>query len=74
IMPPRKAPRTRTTLATTTTTTSVTNAQLQAMIDKVLLLHWQHVMQTGMAMTAILPERVSEGLNALLENALTKTS
>ncbi|GJS03600.1 hypothetical protein Tco_0320108 [Tanacetum coccineum] len=34
IMPPRKAPRTRTTLATTTTTTSVTNAQLQGMIDQ----------------------------------------
>ncbi|GKA79609.1 reverse transcriptase domain-containing protein, partial [Tanacetum coccineum] len=32
-MPPRKAPRTRTTLATTTTI-SVTNAQLQAMIDQ----------------------------------------
>ncbi|GJV95967.1 hypothetical protein Tco_1547544 [Tanacetum coccineum] len=37
IMPPRKAPRTRTTPATTTNTTSVTNAQLQAMIDKALL-------------------------------------
>ncbi|GJW40683.1 putative reverse transcriptase domain-containing protein [Tanacetum coccineum] len=34
IMPPRKAPRTRTTPATTTNTTSVTNAQLQAMIDQ----------------------------------------
>ncbi|GJS39361.1 hypothetical protein Tco_0564404 [Tanacetum coccineum] len=34
IIPPRKAPRTRTTPATTTTTTSVTNAQLQAMIDQ----------------------------------------
>ncbi|GKF21880.1 hypothetical protein Tco_0070518, partial [Tanacetum coccineum] len=34
IMPPRKAPRIRTTSATTTTTTSVTNAQLQAMIDQ----------------------------------------
>ncbi|GJV05167.1 ribonuclease H-like domain-containing protein [Tanacetum coccineum] len=34
IMPPRKAPRTRTTLATTTTTTYVTNAQLQVMIDQ----------------------------------------
>ncbi|GJT39281.1 reverse transcriptase domain-containing protein [Tanacetum coccineum] len=33
-MPPRKAPKTRTTPATTTTTTSVTNAQLQAMIDQ----------------------------------------
>ncbi|GJY73847.1 reverse transcriptase domain-containing protein [Tanacetum coccineum] len=33
-MPPRKAPRTRTTPATTTNTTSVTNAQLQAMIDQ----------------------------------------
>ncbi|GKB71937.1 hypothetical protein Tco_0933349, partial [Tanacetum coccineum] len=34
IMPPRKAPRTKTTPATTTNTTSVTNAQLQAMIDQ----------------------------------------
>ncbi|GKE93978.1 hypothetical protein Tco_1578833, partial [Tanacetum coccineum] len=33
-MPLRKAPRTRTTPATTTNTTSVTNAQLQAMIDQ----------------------------------------
>ncbi|GKB27957.1 putative reverse transcriptase domain-containing protein [Tanacetum coccineum] len=33
-MPPRKAPRTRTTPATTTNTTSVTNAQLHAMIDQ----------------------------------------
>ncbi|GJX52979.1 putative reverse transcriptase domain-containing protein, partial [Tanacetum coccineum] len=34
IMPPRKAPRTRTTPATTTNTTSVTNAQLHAIIDQ----------------------------------------
>ncbi|GJV96838.1 hypothetical protein Tco_1548415 [Tanacetum coccineum] len=33
-MAPRKAPITRTTPATTTNTTSVTNAQLQAMIDQ----------------------------------------
>ncbi|GKE98130.1 reverse transcriptase domain-containing protein [Tanacetum coccineum] len=33
-MPPRKAPRTRTTPATTTNTTSVTNAKLQAMINQ----------------------------------------
>ncbi|GJR45335.1 reverse transcriptase domain-containing protein [Tanacetum coccineum] len=33
-MPPRKAPRTRTTLATTTNTTSVTKAKLQVMIDQ----------------------------------------
>ncbi|GJS92738.1 reverse transcriptase domain-containing protein [Tanacetum coccineum] len=33
-MPPKKAPRTRTTPATRTNTTSVTNAQLQAMIDQ----------------------------------------
>ncbi|GJZ99124.1 reverse transcriptase domain-containing protein [Tanacetum coccineum] len=33
-MPPRKAPRTRTTPAITTNTTSVTNAQLQAMINQ----------------------------------------
>ncbi|GKG35871.1 hypothetical protein Tco_0441025 [Tanacetum coccineum] len=33
-MPPRKAPRTRTTPAITTNTTFVTNAQLQAMIDQ----------------------------------------
>ncbi|GJR49232.1 hypothetical protein Tco_1399753 [Tanacetum coccineum] len=34
IMPPRKAPRTRTTPAITTTTTSVTNTQLQEMINQ----------------------------------------
>ncbi|GKB11575.1 hypothetical protein Tco_0845498 [Tanacetum coccineum] len=34
IMPPRKAPRTRTTPATTTNTTFFTNAQLKAMIDQ----------------------------------------
>ncbi|GKG22717.1 hypothetical protein Tco_0388020, partial [Tanacetum coccineum] len=34
IMPPRKAPRTRTTPATTTNTTSVTDAQLKAMINQ----------------------------------------
>ncbi|GJS81552.1 hypothetical protein Tco_0748093 [Tanacetum coccineum] len=35
IMPPRKAPRTRTTPATeTTTTTSVTNAKLKALIEQ----------------------------------------
>ncbi|GKG18480.1 hypothetical protein Tco_0372778 [Tanacetum coccineum] len=34
IMPPRKAPRTRTTPAITTNTASITNAQLQAMIDQ----------------------------------------
>ncbi|GKF51006.1 hypothetical protein Tco_0147473, partial [Tanacetum coccineum] len=34
IMPPWKAPRTITTPATATNTTSVTNAQLQAMIDQ----------------------------------------
>ncbi|GJX81810.1 hypothetical protein Tco_0331291 [Tanacetum coccineum] len=34
IMPPRKAPRTRTTLATTTNTTFFTNAELKAMIDQ----------------------------------------
>ncbi|GKF44316.1 hypothetical protein Tco_0130868, partial [Tanacetum coccineum] len=33
-MPPRKSPRTKTTPAITTNTTSVTNAQLQAMIDQ----------------------------------------
>ncbi|GKC87072.1 putative reverse transcriptase domain-containing protein [Tanacetum coccineum] len=33
-MPPRKSPRTRTTLETTTTTTSVTNDRLQTMIDQ----------------------------------------
>ncbi|GJS36398.1 RNA-directed DNA polymerase, eukaryota [Tanacetum coccineum] len=33
-MPPRKAPKTRTTPATTTNTTSITNAQLQVMIDQ----------------------------------------
>ncbi|GJS94471.1 hypothetical protein Tco_0801439 [Tanacetum coccineum] len=33
-MPPRKAPRTRTTLATKTTTTPVTGAQFKALIDQ----------------------------------------
>ncbi|GJT12714.1 zinc knuckle CX2CX4HX4C containing protein, partial [Tanacetum coccineum] len=74
IMPPRKAPRTRTTPATTTNTTSVTNAQLQAMIYKALLSLWQQVMLTEarMAKTTIIQERVSEGQNALLSlSALT---
>ncbi|GKA10060.1 putative reverse transcriptase domain-containing protein [Tanacetum coccineum] len=76
IMPPRKAPRTRTTPATTTNTTSVTNAQLQAMIDQgVAVPLWQHVMLTEarMAKTAIIRERVSEGLNALLETKNKRT-
>ncbi|GJZ56236.1 reverse transcriptase domain-containing protein [Tanacetum coccineum] len=34
IIPPRKAPRTKTTTATTTNTTSVTNAQLHSMIEQ----------------------------------------
>ncbi|GKG28584.1 hypothetical protein Tco_0415949, partial [Tanacetum coccineum] len=34
----------------------------------------KHVMQLEMAMIAIPRERVSEGLNALLESALIKTS
>ncbi|GJW49848.1 hypothetical protein Tco_0091199 [Tanacetum coccineum] len=33
----------------------------------------KHVMQTGMAMTTTLREQVAEGLNALFENALTKS-
>ncbi|GKG63947.1 hypothetical protein Tco_0647314, partial [Tanacetum coccineum] len=37
---------------------------------KVSLPLWQHEMQTGMAMTATLRERVAEGLNALFEKAL----
>ncbi|GKE20549.1 hypothetical protein Tco_1432061 [Tanacetum coccineum] len=32
---------------------------------------WQHVTQPGMVLTAILRERVSGDLNALLESALT---
>ncbi|GJX79798.1 putative reverse transcriptase domain-containing protein [Tanacetum coccineum] len=35
---------------------------------------WQHVIQTEMALTTILRERVSGDLNALLESALTKIS
>ncbi|GJV21110.1 hypothetical protein Tco_1370130 [Tanacetum coccineum] len=42
-----------------------------SLIDKVSVPLWQHVMQTEMALTTILQERVSEGLNALLESALT---
>ncbi|GJZ08943.1 hypothetical protein Tco_0543226, partial [Tanacetum coccineum] len=49
----------------THTTTSVTNAQIQAMIND---------MQLGMAMIAILQERVPEGLCKLLVNAPTQTS
>ncbi|GKA08227.1 putative reverse transcriptase domain-containing protein [Tanacetum coccineum] len=63
-MPPRKAPRTRTTPATTTNTTYVTNAQLQAMIDQGVTfggLHCAALMQTGMTRwTAILRESVFE--------------
>ncbi|GJZ30137.1 putative reverse transcriptase domain-containing protein, partial [Tanacetum coccineum] len=70
-MAPKRTTRARPAPETTTTTTSVTNAQLQAMIDQGVLLHWHHVMQLGMAMTAIPWERVSGGLNALLESALT---
>ncbi|GJW07657.1 hypothetical protein Tco_1570080, partial [Tanacetum coccineum] len=37
-------------------------------LTKVSLSLWQHVMQTGMAMTTTLWERVAEGLNASFEN------
>ncbi|GJY14136.1 hypothetical protein Tco_0383445 [Tanacetum coccineum] len=44
---------------------------LGSMFDKVVSLPLrQHVMQIGMAMTATLRERVSEGLNALLETII----
>ncbi|GJS09531.1 reverse transcriptase domain-containing protein [Tanacetum coccineum] len=67
IMPPRKAPRTKTTPATTTNTTSVTNAQLQAMIDQGLLPPWQHVMLTKQRSgeTSYFRNQCTEGLNAL---------
>ncbi|GJV49794.1 reverse transcriptase domain-containing protein [Tanacetum coccineum] len=55
----------------TPTTTSVTNTQLQAMIDQGV---WQHVMQPEMAMIAILWERVSEGMNALFEKTVFRIS
>ncbi|GJR61361.1 hypothetical protein Tco_1503523 [Tanacetum coccineum] len=43
-------------------------------IDKVVTAgHWQTLMQTKMAMNSHSSERVAEGLNALLKNALTKT-
>ncbi|GJY17322.1 putative reverse transcriptase domain-containing protein [Tanacetum coccineum] len=56
---------------TTTTTISVTNAQLQAMIDQGVTAALAARDATGMTMTAIPQERVAEGLNALLESALT---
>ncbi|GJZ02278.1 hypothetical protein Tco_0520239 [Tanacetum coccineum] len=56
----RSTPVTTTPAPTTTTTTSVTNAQLQAMIDQGVIALWQHVMQTGMAMTATLRDRVAD--------------
>ncbi|GKB70558.1 hypothetical protein Tco_0931970 [Tanacetum coccineum] len=65
--------KTRSTPETTTTTTSVTNAQLQEMIDQGVTTA-QHVMQLGLAMTAIPQEWVLGGLNALLESAPIKTS
>ncbi|GKF48003.1 hypothetical protein Tco_0141254, partial [Tanacetum coccineum] len=57
--------RARPALETTTTTTSVTNAQLQAMID-------QGVTTALAARDAT--RKVSGGLNALLESAPIKTS
>ncbi|GJV22707.1 putative reverse transcriptase domain-containing protein [Tanacetum coccineum] len=63
-MAPKRTTRARPAPETTTTTTSVTNAQLQAMIDQGVTTAL-HVMQTELAMTAILQERVSEGLNAM---------
>ncbi|GJQ99721.1 putative reverse transcriptase domain-containing protein [Tanacetum coccineum] len=45
----------------------VTIAQILDMITKALLLHWQHVMQPGMAMIAILQERGTEGVVELTQ-------
>ncbi|GKC32390.1 hypothetical protein Tco_1039684, partial [Tanacetum coccineum] len=59
-----EAPKKRTTRAspatTTTTTTPVTNAQLKALIDKSLLMHWQHVTLTEakMAKTVMVQAQV----------------
>ncbi|GKF54903.1 hypothetical protein Tco_0165243, partial [Tanacetum coccineum] len=55
----------------THTTTSVTNAQIQAMINEGVT---AALAARDMVMIAILQERVSEGLCKLLVNAPTRTS
>ncbi|GJU72550.1 putative reverse transcriptase domain-containing protein [Tanacetum coccineum] len=56
----------------THTTTSVTNAPIQEnVLTKELSLLWQHVMQPGMAMIAIIKKRVPEGLCKLLDLPLS---
>ncbi|GKD54619.1 reverse transcriptase domain-containing protein [Tanacetum coccineum] len=70
-MAPKRA--TRSNIAPeTTNTTSITNAQLQAMINQGVILLWQHVMLTEirMAMIAIFQERVLEGQNELPVNSV----
>ncbi|GKB98476.1 hypothetical protein Tco_0984613 [Tanacetum coccineum] len=61
----RSTPVTTTPAPIATTTTTVTNAQLQAMIDQGV---------SAALLIAILRERVSGDLNALLESALTRIS
>ncbi|GJU42410.1 putative reverse transcriptase domain-containing protein [Tanacetum coccineum] len=60
------------TLETTTTTTIVTNAQLQAMIDRGVTAALTARDELGMAMTAIPRERVPGELNELLESWFEK--
>ncbi|GJX00227.1 hypothetical protein Tco_0184140 [Tanacetum coccineum] len=62
--------------AATTATTFVMNAQLKEMIDQGVTdaLATRDANITQMAMTSIIQERVLEGQNELLENALTQTS
>ncbi|GKB38532.1 hypothetical protein Tco_0883474, partial [Tanacetum coccineum] len=57
-----KPSATPTPVTDTHTTTSVHQCPNSGNDNKALLLHWQHVMQPGMAMIAILQERVPEGL------------
>ncbi|GJR01261.1 hypothetical protein Tco_0524245 [Tanacetum coccineum] len=67
--------KTRSTPETTTTTTSVTNAQLQAMIDQgVTGWHYTREMQLGMAMTAILMNVVSRVTKRIARECNLKTS
>ncbi|GJV01710.1 hypothetical protein Tco_1335279 [Tanacetum coccineum] len=72
-MPPKKAPRTRTTLVIITTTTPVTNAQLKALIEQgeTDALAARHASRNGD--DSHTSGTVAEGQNELLENALTQT-
>ncbi|GKA47330.1 hypothetical protein Tco_0740213 [Tanacetum coccineum] len=65
------------TITTTLATTSITNAQLQAMIDQdVTAALWSIVMllKFEMAKTAIIQERVLEEMSEPLVSVLTQTS